>query len=416
MCYSVAKEAVRRRFCGVFRRRREKGDRSVETSILRVQTLGDFALRRGETVFTAGRSRKLCLLLSVLLWERRRTVSYGELLDLLWAGEAGGSLNALKAVLHRARAALEEMGAGRPLILSRPGGCQWAPEVPLLLDAEELPRLLASERLEDRCAALALYRGDFLPALSGHPWAEERRGRLRELYLEGLSSLLPALEAAGHWQEVISLTDTACALEPCREDLCRRRMEALLRLGRSREAAAAYATLHTCLLSQSGVLPSQPLRDLHRRALETGDPRVLSPATVLDTLLEPPRPGAQICGFEDFRAICRSAARAAGRDGRPVHAALLTADGGPALARRSLDRAMDHLETVLLEGLRRGDAAARCGAGQFVLLLPHADYDSSRAVCARLVRSFSRRYPHAPVRLTFFVQPLSSQSGPDAAE
>ena len=67
---------------------------------------------------------------------------------------------------------------------------------------------------------------------------------------------------------------------------------------------------------------------------------------------------------------------------------------------------MDHLEEVLREGLRRGDAAARCGAGQFILLLPQADYDASRTVCARLVRSFTRRYPHSPVRITCFVQPL----------
>ena len=51
-------------------------------------------------------------------------------------------------------------------------------------------------------------------------------------------------------------------------------------------------------------------------------------------------------------------------------------------------------------------AAARCGAGQFILLLPQADYDASRAVCARLVRNFTRRYPHSPLRLTFFVQTL----------
>ncbi|WP_297986937.1 diguanylate cyclase [uncultured Oscillibacter sp.] len=67
---------------------------------------------------------------------------------------------------------------------------------------------------------------------------------------------------------------------------------------------------------------------------------------------------------------------------------------------------MDHLEEILRKGLRRGDAAARCGADQFVLLLPQADYDASRAVCARLVRNFTRRYPHSPLRVTFFVQPL----------
>ena len=98
-----------------------------------------------------------------------------------------------------------------------------------------------------------------------------------------------------------------------------------------------------------------------------------------------------------------------GRDGRPVHIALLTAAGpeeSAPPARHSLDRAMDHLEEILRKGLRRGDAAARCGADQFVLLLPQADYDASRAVCARLVRNFTRRYPHSPLRVTFFVQPL----------
>lgn len=381
----------------------------MDTSVLHVRTLGDFSIRRGEAALTGGRSRKLILLLAFLIQERARPVSYGELTDLLQAGqEGGGSLNALKAVLHRARAALDQLGegCGRFLILSRQGGCQWNPEVPLTLDAEDLPRLLAAEDPASRREALALYRGDFLPVLAGHPWADARRAELRELYLKGLLSLLPALAEAECWRETAELTETACALEPCREDLCRFRMEALLRLGRGQEAAAAYELLHGHLLSRLGVLPSQALRDLHRRALGDRDPRSLSPATLLEALREPPRPGSLVCGFDAFRTVCHSAARSAGRSGRPVHIALLTAAGDGSLARRSLDRAMDHLEEILLTGLRRGDAAARCGAGQFVLLLPQADYDASRAVCARLIRTFRRRYPHAPVRVSFFVQPL----------
>ena len=74
------------------------------------------------------------------------------------------------------------------------------------------------------------------------------------------------------------------------------------------------------------------------------------------------------------------------------------------LARHSLDRAMDHLEEVLRAGLQRGDAAARCGAGQFVLLLPQADYEGRRTACTRLIRSFTHRCPHAPS------VPLSSSS------
>lgn len=382
----------------------------MDIPVLHVQTLGDFSIRRGEAALAGGRSRKLILLLAFLIWERARPVPYGELTDLLQAGQEGGSLNALKAVLHRSRAALDQLGegCGRSLILSRQGGCQWNPEVPLALDAEDLPRLLAAEDPASRRRALALYRGDFLPALADHPWADARRAELRKLYLEGLLSLLPTLAETGCWQETAELTETACTLEPCREDLCRFRMEALLRLGCGREAAAAYELLHGHLLSRLGVLPSQSLRDLYRRALGDRDPRSLSPATLLETLQEPPRPGSLVCGFDAFRTVCHSAARSAGRSGRPVHIALLTAAGDDSLARRSLDRAMNHLEEILLTGLRRGDAAARCGAGQFVLLLPQADYDASRAVCARLIQTFHRRYPHAPVRVSFFVQPLTS--------
>ncbi len=386
----------------------------MDNSALRVQMLGDFSIRRGEAELTGGRSRKLFLLLAFLIWERARPVPYGELTDLLWAGQAAGSLNALKAVLHRARTALDQLGegCGRLLILSREGSCQWNPEISLTLDAEEFTRLLAAGDPESRRRALALYRGDLLPALSGHPWADARREALRGQYLEALPQVLSALAEAECWREAAELTETACALEPCREDLCRLRMEALLRLDRRQEAAAAYESLHGQLLSRLGVLPSQVLRDLYRRALGERDPRALSPATLLEALREPPRAGSLVCGFDAFRVICHSAARAASRSGRPVHTALLTAAGDPSLSRRSLDRAMDHLEEVLRGGLRRGDAAARCGADQFVLLLPQADYAGSRAVCARLVRAFTRRYPHAPVRLTFFVQPLPPSGAP----
>lgn len=380
----------------------------MDFSVLHVQTLGGFSIRREGASLTGGRSRKLFLLLALLIWERDRPVSYGELTERLWAGQAAGSLNALKAVLHRARSALDQLGdgCGKALLLSREGGCQWNPAAPLTLDAEDFSRLLASEDPEKRLEALTLYRGDFLPFLSGHPWADERRASLRKQYLEALPGALTALAESGRWQEAAELTETACALESCREDLCRFRMEALLRLDRRQEAAQAYDALHGQLLSHLGVLPSQALRDLYRETLGERDPRALSPATLLESLREPPRPGSLVCGFDAFRIICHSAARAAGRSGRPVHTALLTAAGDPSLARHSLDRAMDHLEEILLEGLRRGDAAARCGADQFVLLLPQADYENSRAVCARLVRAFTRRYPHAPVHITFFVQPL----------
>lgn len=387
------------------------------TSALRIQMLGGFSVHRGEAAATGGeRSRKPSLLLAYLIREQERPVSYEELTDLLWDGQASGSLNALKGILHRARSFLDQLGAesGRTLVLSRNGFCQWNPEIPLAVDAEHFSRLCrteeaeASRRLALRLEGLSVYRGRFLPGLSGHPWVDEQSDTLHRLYLETLLDTLPALAEGGRWQEAADLTGTALGLEPCREELCRFRMEALLRLGRRREAAAAYESFQGQLISHLGVLPSQTLRDLYREARRDQDPRSFSPGTLLEKLREAPADGSMLCDFDAFRTVCHSTARMAARNGGPVFLALLTAASpqDAPLARHSLDRVMNHLEEILLAGLRRGDAAARCGADQFVLLLPQADYQGSRAACARLIRSFTRRYPHAPARVTYTVQPL----------
>ena len=360
-----------------------------------------------------GRSRKPLLLAALLIQERERPVPYRELVDQLWAGQpaGSGSINALKGILHRARSFLDGLGdgSGRALILSRDGCCQWNPEFPLTLDTERFTRLRGADDAAQRLEALSLYRGRFLPGLSGLPWADRQAEVLGRQYLETMLDTLPALAEERRWQEIAELTETALALEPCQETLCRFRMEALLHLERRREAAQVYDAFQETLLSRLGVLPSQPLRDLYREARQDQDPRSFSPGTLLEKLLESPAKGSMVCDLDAFRTVCHSSARMASRSGEPVFLALLTAVSSREdvpLARHSLDRVMNHLEEILQASLRRGDAAARCGADQFVLLLPQADHQGSCIVCDRLVRSFARRYPHAPARVTFTVQPL----------
>ena len=69
---------------------------------------------------------------------------------------------------------------------------------------------------------------------------------------------------------------------------------------------------------------------------------------------------------------------------------------------------MDNLQGVILSRLRRGDAAARCSASQFVLLLPQASYENGQMICSRILRAFARQFPHSPARLQISVQPLLS--------
>ena len=393
----------------------------MEDNVLEVRMLGGFTLVRGDTVLEmSGRSRKLYLLLACLIRERTRDIPYEELSELLWpgAGLDAGARGALKALLHRVRRFLDGLGAG-DCLLNRDGCCRWDPAVPLTLDAEEFLRLCQAgeEDGDGRPAlwsrALALYRGDLLPGAGDCPWVVEQARTLHTLWLDVTLRTLPLLVQDGQWDRAAALAGDALRLEPCHETLCRWHMEALMHLERRKEAVQVYLDFQKRLLDQSGVLPSDGLRELCRAARNDPDPRTITPADLPQRLREPPSDGALLCEFDFFRVLCFSLVRLAQRSGQALHAALLTlagAEDGP-LPRHSRDRAMDHLQEVILSELRRGDAVARCSAGQFVLLLPQAEYAGAQKVCRRVCRAFTRQFPHSPARLSFAVLPLTGEDG-----
>lgn len=396
-----------------------KGGIPVTLAPLNIQMLGGFSLSRdGVALSIDGRPQKLCLLLSFLILERPRPVPCEELAGLIWRDKPvdASSLNALKAILHRARNWLDQLGegTGRTLILTRQGCCQWNPEQPVNLDVEEFSRLIRAgeeapepERPELWIRALKLYRGDFLPVLSSCPWAASIAEELHEKYLRTALHVLPLLDGRGQTQEAAELAGFVFALEPLREDLCRWRMETLLRLERHKEAARTYEDFQERLLAAQGLMPSDKLRELYRRAQGRRDPRAISPVALLERLQEPPHPGALLCDYDFFRIVCHSMARMAARSGEPLHVALISVRPKDApLPRHSLDRVMDHLQDIIRRHLRQGDAATRCSVSQFALLLPQATYENGQMICARITRAFVRQFPHSPAALHVSLQPL----------
>lgn len=387
---------------------------------LNIQMLGGFSLSREDArISVGGRPQKLCLLLSFLILERPRPVPWEELAGLIWRDKSvdSSSLNALKAILHRARSWLDQLGegTGRTLILTRQGCCQWNLEQPVTLDAEEFSRLIrageqapAEERLKLWVRALELYRGDFLPALGSCPWAASVSTDLHEKYLRASLQVLPLLDGQGRTQEAAELAGSVFALEPLREDLCQWRLETLLRLERHKEAAQTYEDFQERLLASQGIMPSDRLRELYRKAQNRRDPRAISPVALLERLQEPPHPGALLCDYDFFRIVCHSMARMAARSGEPLHVALISVQPvkDAPLPRHSLDRVMDHLQDVIRRHLRQGDAATRCSASQFALLLPQATYANGQMICSRITQAFVRQFPHSPAVLRVSLQPL----------
>lgn len=391
---------------------------------LQVQMLGQFTLRYGDRTISDSddRSRRVWSLLAYMLYNHGRSFAQEELIHLYWSnGEKSADPgNALKSIFHRIRTALDKLqpGLGRLLIRRKAGRYFWNNVMPLSLDIEDFEaHFHAAEaagdddvRLAEYQAALALYAGDPLPRMTDEIWTIPIVAYYHSLYTRAAAGAIELLEKQERTVEAVALCRRAIHIEPYQEDLYEHLMRGLLRTGDMKGAMSVYEEMSEQLFAHFGVMPSETLRTLYRQATRTVNDRTLTMDEVCSQLAEPaPHGGAMVCEYDFFKILYRSEVRSIARNGHSANICLLSVSGkdGEMLARRSLDPAMNNLQVLVQNNLRRGDVIARCSISQYIILLPQANYENSRMVADRLVSAFYRRYPHSPARLRYTVQPLA---------
>lgn len=391
---------------------------------LQVQMLGQFTLRYGDRTISDSddRSRRVWSLLAYMLYNHGRSFAQEELIRLYWSNseKSADPGNALKSIFHRIRTALDKLqpGLGRLLIRRKAGRYFWNNVMPLSLDIEDFEaHFHAAEaagdddvRLAEYQAALALYAGDPLPRMTDEIWTIPIVAYYHSLYTRAAAGAIELLEKQERTAEAVALCRRAIHIEPYQEDLYEHLMRGLLRTGDMKGAMSVYEEMSEQLFAHFGVMPSETLRTLYRQATRTVNDRTLTMDEVCSQLAEPaPHGGAMVCEYDFFKILYRAEARSIARNGHSANICLLSVSGkdGEMLARRSLDPAMNNLQVLVQNNLRRGDVIARCSISQYIILLPQANYENSRMVADRLVSAFYSRYPHSPARLRYTVQPLA---------
>ena len=394
-----------------------------QDNVLHVQMLGTFSIALGDTKVddNSNRSRKIWLLLAYLAYNRNRAVSQEELVTLLWGNEDQGEnpAGALKTAFWRARQMLEPLGPsiGKDLIIRKGGTCRWNPEIPTELDIDQFEYLCRSgvshedesERLEMLREALDLYRGGFLSKMGMEPWVNPIAAYYQHVYTTALLHALPLLEERGRSQEIETLCTDARREDPYNEVVHQFLLRSITERGEYERAAMVYEEIRETLLTNLGITPAEETQNIHREILRNISGYAQPPEMILGQLREDsPSTDAVVCDYATFKFVYQAEARAAARRGDAVHVCMfsLTDENGKELARRSLDRAMENLQIQIQRSLRRSDLVSRCSASQFILMLPHANYENSCMVCSRISRSFFRQYPHSPVDIRYSVQPL----------
>ena len=395
----------------------------MENESIQVRLFGSAQLRFGENSIDdkTDRSKKLWLMLAFLISRRPGRVSAAELSSVLWASEEAASGGVLKTTVHRLRSLLDRLypGAGHGLITQESGSYRWNSEVALEVDTEcfealcenawkEPDELIRASMLEE---AVELYRGQFMERLSGEAWVVPIAAHYHNLYIRAVSELLELLQKSGERDKILALAKRAVEIDPYQEEFHRALMRIYLESGEPKAAVELYEKLRRMMLSEFGVIPEESTRALYHSAVRRVNGHIIHVEHVREQLRETgAMPGCMVCDYEFFKVLYRAEARAIARNGSCVHISLVTITGenGEDLSQRSLERAMDNMENILRENLRKGDIVSRCSASQFVVMLPQANYENSCMVSERVLRVFSRRYPHSPARLDYSVWALES--------
>ena len=396
--------------------------------VLNVRMLGGFSLEYGANSVDDqnNRMRKVWLLLACLIYSRSTRMSQEQFISLLQHGadESADPNGKLKAVFYRLRTMLNALApsAGHDWIIRKNGTYAWNTEVPLRLDVEEFEQLCtaaaAAEGEEQKklyLRALELYRGDFLPKLSMESWVVPISAYYHRMYLTAAENTLSLLAAEGDWAQTLSVCRRALNLEPYSEMLYQYLMRGLIALDDRAGAVQAYEDMSEVLFATFGVMPSDESRLLYREASREAERVTVPTGTVREQLKEPvAAKGALYCEYDFFRMLYQLQARSIVRTGDIIHIALFSVHGRgrKELPRRSLDRAMDNFQEILVSNLRQGDVVTRCSISQFIVMLPQANYENSCGVCQRILKAFGRQYPHSPVEIRSTVHPLEPVERP----
>lgn len=230
-------------------------------------------------------------LLALLLVTRGHGLARERVASELWPDRSTDQARkALRTTLWRLNAWLagDNGGGGavatdrESLRLSAPG--EWFVDLWTFEDRLE-PFLGRGREIEDEEQARAVHEATELhrrPLLEEFPdrWCEDRRHRMRLMWLTGLEALVRYRRRARQWHSVLLAADLVLRADPLRETMHRELMHAHYARGDRPSALRQFTTCNELLQDELGVGPMPLTRSLHARILDG------TPSRQLEDLLD----------------------------------------------------------------------------------------------------------------------------------
>ena len=252
---------------------------------LHASMLGRFEIWEKTSHREQGESRVLPLpsttksrsLLAYLLLHRDVPLSRETLTEMFWPGRpphrARRSLSTALWRIRRSFAPLDPLQCDRQFVhLAYPGEVQ----VDVEMFEKNIQRAIDVESLQ---AAVALYRGDFLPSFY-EDWVVQQRGWVQAQFQDALLQLMAAYENRNDHLHVLATAQQVLSLDKCNEAAHRAAMRAYAGMGQRTEALAQYRRCQDTLARELGVEPSAKTQAQYQQLLNRESSATVHPIAI----------------------------------------------------------------------------------------------------------------------------------------
>ncbi len=390
--------------------------------LLEIKTLGEFVIKRGQTVLSekAGRSTRLWELFKYLLTHRGNRLMAETVMETLWPDQDYENARAaFKVQIYRLKMLLGDSSEVDELTITYSQGCyrlDAGDRCRIDTDAVEkrfnraieLGASSSSKAMEAYRQIIELYQGDYLPEITG-AWVLPARNRYQRIFLKSVLVLSDLYCREQQHAAAIKICEQALQAAPLAEELHVRYLQALIGAGKMREAQAHYEYITSFYYLGLGVKPSDELKEVYTHINPDRQKVELDLGSIRKMMEGKEKTdGAFYCQAEHFRLLYKLEKRRLKREKRPVFLALLTIlhpnESLPPAA--ILADAASALKEVISNTIRAGDVYTQWNKAQFLLLLPGLHQEQGEKVLQRIGVQFQKTIGAAELILRNKIQPL----------
>ena len=368
------------------------------------------------------KSRKGITLMQNLILNEGQQVPNYRLLATLWPDEKSSNPeNALKTLVSRVRATLNQLspGMGSCIVADR-GAYHWENLPGMTVDVyeiEEIFRQLAACRDDEQQRRslskrlLELYKGDLLVNSEQNEWVLARATAMHSRYMAAVYAYVDMLKQQEDYKEIVNVCRTALDVDNFDDQLHMDLMSALIKTNRNNEALIQYKHVMHLHYRYLGIQPSEDMQEFYKQIVNAGKTLEFNLESIRNELRESgEQRGAFICEYAVFKEIFNLQMRNLERLGSTMFLAVIMVSNinGQPMDTIKQENIMSGLLELLKQNLRKGDTITHFSPTILALLLPTVNYTTGNIVMERVKRLFFAKYPNSNVAFNYRVGPLSS--------